>query len=160
MAPRTGRRRRPTTNQLVTSLVSLAMAAIVAAWSGLSRDAATVPTPTGPGRAVPAVAHRPADGIDQITAPALRTQILTVIDSMDRSGKPPPGVSQGGRRGGTRGGFENAEGRLPAQPRGYYIESDVWPKRANGRGAERLVFGRDGGVWYSADHYRSFVRVR
>ena len=45
--------------------------------------------------------------------PGLEAQVGSVIDSFDRSGRPPPGIAQGGRRGRARGVFENAEGRLP-----------------------------------------------
>jgi hypothetical protein len=92
--------------------------------------------------------------------PALERQVALVIESMDRTGRPPEGVAQGGRRGGTRGVFENAEGRLPRQAGGYYTETDVWPRGPGGRGALRLIFGRGGEVYYTADHYRTFVRVR
>jgi hypothetical protein len=92
--------------------------------------------------------------------PALERQVALVIDSMDRTGRPPAGVAQGGRHGGTRGVFENAEGRLPRQAAGYYTETDVWPRGEGGRGARRLIFGRGGEVYYTADHYRTFVRVR
>ena len=90
----------------------------------------------------------------------LARQIAAVIESMDRSGRPPAGISQGGRRAGRRGVFENAEGRLPPQPRGYYTETDVWPRGPGGRGAQRLIFGKGGEVYYTADHYRTFRRVR
>lgn len=80
--------------------------------------------------------------------------------AFDRTGSPPAGVAQGGRRGGRRGVFDNAEGRLPRRGPGYYRESDVWPRGPGGRGAERLVFGNAGEVYYTADHYRSFVRLR
>jgi guanyl-specific ribonuclease Sa len=79
---------------------------------------------------------------------------------MDRTGRPPAGVAQGGRRGGRRGVFVNAERRLPVKPAGYYHESDVWPSRGSPRGAERLVFGKNAEVYYSPDHYRSFRRLR
>lgn len=88
-------------------------------------------------------------------------QIAAVVAAMDATGRPPDGVAQGGRRGGTRGQFENAEGRLPRRARGYYVESDVWPrKQGSSRGAERLVFGREGEVWYTGDHYDTFTRLR
>jgi guanyl-specific ribonuclease Sa len=86
--------------------------------------------------------------------------VTRVVAVLDRTGRPPAGIAQGGRRGGRRGLFENAEGRLPRQPRGYYVESDVWPPGDRGRGPERLVLGRAGEVYYSRDHYRSFVRLR
>jgi guanyl-specific ribonuclease Sa len=92
--------------------------------------------------------------------PELERQVAIVIESMDRTGRPPAGVAQGGRRSGRRGVFENAEGRLPVQPGGYYTETDVWPRGEGGRGARRLIFGRGREVYYTADHYRTFVRLR
>jgi guanyl-specific ribonuclease Sa len=92
--------------------------------------------------------------------PRLDAQIRKVVESMDRTGRPPAGVTQGGRRGTQRATFQNLEGRLAAKPSGYYRESDVWSRGSGSRGAERLVFGREGEVYYSKDHYRSFVRLR
>jgi guanyl-specific ribonuclease Sa len=91
---------------------------------------------------------------------ALAAQVRRVVASMDATGHPPEGVVQGGRRGGRRGEFQNLEGRLPRRPPGYYQESDVWPRGPDGRGALRLVFGRKREVYFSGDHYRSFVRLR
>jgi len=92
--------------------------------------------------------------------PTLEAQIRVVVQSFDRTGSPPEGVTQGGRGGGMRGLFENVEGKLPRRPPGYYHESDVWPRDAEGRGAQRLVFGAEREVYYSADHYRTFARIR
>jgi guanyl-specific ribonuclease Sa len=94
-----------------------------------------------------------------IDTPEHRTQVQRVVEAMDRTGAPPKGVSQGGRRGGQKGVFQNAEGRLPRKPRGYWIESDVWPKNGP-RDAERLIFGREGEVYWTRDHYETFVRLR
>jgi filamentous hemagglutinin len=56
--------------------------------------------------------------------------------------------------------FENRERRLPAKPSGYYHEF-VQPTRGeSGPGAQRVVLGREGEVYYSFDHYRSFRRIR
>ncbi len=90
----------------------------------------------------------------------LAAQIRRVVASLDATGRPPDGVAQGGRRGGSRGTFQNAEGRLPRRAPGYYVESDVWPRGPTGRGALRLIVGRQGEVFFSSDHYRSFVRLR
>jgi len=92
--------------------------------------------------------------------PALERQVAIVVESMDRTGSPPAGVAQGGRSSGRRGIFDNAEGRLPRQPGGYYMETDVWPRSEGGRGARRLIFGRGREVYYTPDHYRTFVRIR
>lgn len=44
------------------------------------------------------------------------------------------------------------------------IEYREWDVRAKAegrnRGAERLVTGNDGRVWYTADHYRTFTEVK
>lgn len=88
-----------------------------------------------------------------------REQIARVVESMDRTGAPPEGVVQGGRRGGKKGLFQNAEGRLPRKQQGYWIESDVWPKRGP-RDAERLIFGREREVYWTRDHYETFNRLR
>lgn len=108
----------------------------------------------------PVRAPEPTKHLERTPNDALDAQIRRVIESMDSTGHPPRGVAQGGRRGGRRGVFENAEGQLPRKPPGYYIETDVWPRRASGRGAQRLVFGREREVYYTANHYRTFVRVR
>jgi ribonuclease T1 len=106
-----------------------------------------------------AVRSRPA-GLEALGDERLAAQVQAVIDSMDKTGRPPEGVAQGGRRHGTRGVFQNAEGKLPRKQRGYYTETDVWPSGRADRGAERLVFGSEGEVYYSRDHYRTFVQVR
>jgi ribonuclease T1 len=56
--------------------------------------------------------------------------------------------------------FANRERRLPPRYRGYYREYTVAPVGARERGARRIVAGRDGELYYSRDHYRSFQRVR
>ena len=55
--------------------------------------------------------------------------------------------------------FENREGRLPPQPRGYYREYTVPTAGASNRGARRVVKGRNGETWYTRDHYRTFTRL-
>jgi ribonuclease T1 len=55
--------------------------------------------------------------------------------------------------------FDNAEHRLPSEPRGYYHEYTVVTPGASTRGARRIITGRDGEYYYTADHYESFVRV-
>jgi ribonuclease T1 len=55
--------------------------------------------------------------------------------------------------------FANREGRLPAQGRGYYREYTVAAPGLRGRGARRLIAGRQGEYYYTEDHYRSFRRI-
>lgn len=89
----------------------------------------------------------------------LRSQVDDVVRHFDEFGTPPTGVAQGGLKGhptGTYGG----QG-LPQKPLGYYTESDVWVSGGGvKRGAERLVFGQGGEVYYTPTHYDDFVRIR
>lgn len=56
--------------------------------------------------------------------------------------------------------FGNYEKRLPAKPRGYYREYTVPTPGASNRGARRIVAGSAAERYYTADHYRSFRRIR
>ena len=56
--------------------------------------------------------------------------------------------------------FHNREQRLPLQPKGYYREFTVPTPGLNHRGAKRIIAGRGGEFYYTANHYRSFVRIR
>ncbi len=61
--------------------------------------------------------------------------------------------------------FGNYERRLPARQRGYYREFTVTTPAAANRGARRIIAGGashgiNGEFYYTADHYRSFQRVR
>ena len=71
--------------------------------------------------------------------------------------------------------FENKEGRLPGKPKGYYREYTVLPPPGapssvtvgdqtfeisppqGRRGAERLVIGGGELLYYSPDHYKTFL---
>ncbi|MDP2431001.1 MAG: ribonuclease domain-containing protein [Pseudomonadota bacterium] len=72
-------------------------------------------------------------------------------------------IKQGGPFPYSRDGiiFGNREGLLPAQSRGYYREYTVPTPGLSHRGPRRIVSGGHGGeYWYTADHYRSFKRIR
>lgn len=56
--------------------------------------------------------------------------------------------------------FGNYERVLPLRPRGHYREYTVPTPRARNRGARRIIAGREGEYYYTADHYRSFSRIR
>lgn len=56
--------------------------------------------------------------------------------------------------------FGNREQRLPNQSdRSYYKEYVVRTPGISGVGPQRLVIGKGGEVYYTADHYESFTRV-
>lgn len=62
-----------------------------------------------------------------------------------------PGYSIGGDR------FGNYEGLLPEED--SYWECDIDTLGANGRGAKRIVFSRDGDIYYTGDHYETFTVI-
>ncbi|MBC8163740.1 MAG: hypothetical protein H7Z42_21235 [Roseiflexaceae bacterium] len=55
--------------------------------------------------------------------------------------------------------FQNRERLLPRHASGYYHEYTVPTPGENDRGARRLVVGQAGEVYYTKDHYESFVEV-
>jgi len=56
--------------------------------------------------------------------------------------------------------FGNREQQLPQRDRGYYREYTVRTPGARDRGARRIVAGEGGEYYYTADHYRTFQRIR
>jgi RHS repeat-associated protein len=80
------------------------------------------------------------------------TRVETALDNIAK------GAQQYSRDGIT---FANREGLLPAQALGYYKEYTVPPAAGVAdRGAERLIVGKAGEVFYTPDHYKSFVRIK
>ena len=57
------------------------------------------------------------------------------------------------------GVFRNDEMLLPDRPHGYYREFTVETSGEDDRGERRLVVGRGGEVFYTEDHYESFVPI-
>jgi ribonuclease T1 len=55
--------------------------------------------------------------------------------------------------------FENRERRLPRKPSGYYKEYVHLTEGLDGPGPQRVVVGKEGETYYTADHYRTFLKV-
>ena len=55
--------------------------------------------------------------------------------------------------------FSNYQKILPTRARGWYREYTVRTPGERTRGARRIVAGRDGTLYYTDDHYRSFRRI-
>ena len=90
--------------------------------------------------------------------PNIPLQALKVLDAIDASGTTPANVPANGKN------FQNREGLLPPTDGSgnaiQYKEWDVNPSGAGGRGTERVVTGSNGSAYYTADHYRTFQKVR
>jgi ribonuclease T1 len=55
--------------------------------------------------------------------------------------------------------FHNNEHVLPNESDGYYREYTVPTPGSTDRGARRVITGKNGELYYTANHYVSFVRV-
>jgi RHS repeat-associated protein len=67
-----------------------------------------------------------------------------------RTGTPHPHVNDGAI-------FQNREGLLPAKPNGYYREYVHPTPGVNGAGPQRIVVGAEGELYYTPDHYATFI---
>ncbi|MCA8955253.1 MAG: ribonuclease N1 [Planctomycetes bacterium] len=101
---------------------------------------ATTKTPTGPSRVL-------------VKLPGGKTE--DIGPTLDRIAK---GIKHEHRNDGST--FGNFERRLPVKPRGYYREYVHPTPGQRGPGARRVVKGKAGEVYYTHDHYKSFVKVR
>ena len=65
-----------------------------------------------------------------------------------------PGKMIGGDR------FGNFEGLLPDKRGRTWQEADIGSFAKASRGPERIVFSNDGLIYYTPDHYESFVEMK
>jgi ribonuclease T1 len=103
------------------------------------------------GRIASTPARASESGLVTVPASVLPAEAQQTLQLIDRGG-PFPYPRDGGV-------FGNVERILPAQPRGWYREYTVPTPGASDRGARRIVAGRDGTRYYTADHYESFALV-
>jgi ribonuclease T1 len=94
-------------------------------------------------------AHAPREAI--VTLSALPSEAQETVRLIDRGG--PFAYA---RDGVIFGNFERA---LPIHERGYYREYTVRTPGVKSRGARRVISGRNGELYYTDDHYRTFRRI-
>lgn len=106
-----------------------------------------------PTRGPSAAATRdPETGLRVVALSSLPRQAQQTVALIDRGGPFP--YRQDGAT------FGNRERRLPSHPNGWYREYTVVTPGEDDRGPRRIVTGDDDRqVFYTADHYDSFVRV-
>jgi len=73
---------------------------------------------------------------------------LARIERHERLGFPNDGVT-----------FQNRERRLPQHSAGYYHEYVHPTPDLRGPGPQRIITGKEGELYYTADHYRTFQRL-
>lgn len=147
--------------QLIGSLVigALIVAVLIVAalvWINRSGD-----RPTGPegGNSATASMNVTAGDVDPISGlrwidesqlPAEGRQTLELI----RTGGPYLFPRNDDQR------YNNNNGVLPKEQRGYYREYTVITPGSSDRGARRIIAGDSGDTYYTADHYESFRKIR
>jgi ribonuclease T1 len=115
---------------------------------GPSGDRGPLGDPTiGPGQAID-----PVSGLSMVELADLPPEATETLALIDREGPFP--YDQDGAV------FQNREGILPDRPSGYYREYTVETPGSPDRGARRIVSGADGELYWTADHYDSFERIR
>lgn len=119
--------------------------------SGSQGTRATATTEPG-GTAYPSDAKTPDSGLDTIAESRLPKEAKATL-ALIRAGGPYP-YDQDDKT------FQNREGILPQQKRGYYREYTVETPGSDDRGARRIVGGRDGDRYWTDDHYDSFRQIQ
>ena len=115
---------------------------------GARPTATAQPSPT----AYPTVPETPDSGLATIPESALPAEARTTLDLI-RIGGPFP-YEQDDKT------FQNREGILPEQKRGYYREYTVETPGSDDRGARRIVSGTAGDRFWTDDHYASFRQIK
>lgn len=95
----------------------------------------------------------PVSGLPWVAAADLPREARRTLDLIDAGG-PFPYAKDGST-------FQNFEGILPPERRGFYKEYTVDTPGSRDRGARRIVTGDNDRIYYwTDDHYETFKRIR
>jgi ribonuclease T1 len=135
------------------ALVIVLMAAFVLAGCGgsIPKGSATYSGGSAPTDAAALAPAKPVTDLTTITVAQLPPEAVTTLRLIASNGPFP--YSKDGVT------FSNREGVLPSHPSGWYHEYTVVTPGSSDRGARRIVTGKDGGRFYTDDHYASFDEV-
>jgi ribonuclease T1 len=121
---------------------------IVAACAGTGSPSPSGTRTLAPTQPVTLPASDPVSGLPVVRLADLPPQAAETLALIDAGG-PFPNRQDGAT-------FQNRERILPAKPKGYYREYTVQTPGSDDRGARRIVTGRGGELYWTADHYDSF----
>lgn len=140
-------------------LLVLVAGAYVAKSCGLL-DSAPEPSPSPPSRTTPAAPVPLETRIPDVTIRDLEGKVVQ-RGEVDLS-KTLERIERNERLSFRNDGaaFANRENRLPRKPSGYYREWVHPTSSLPGPGPQRVVTGDGGEIFYTADHYKSFRRLR
>jgi ribonuclease T1 len=159
--PRLGKR----ATQVASTVLTLVL--LVAVWwlqsqdqddSGRQADDRTSASSTPSSGATSSESDAPAgerddQGVPYVDLADLPPEAAETVALIDAGGPFP----YPGKDGST---FGNFEGVLPDRDRGYYAEYTVETPGLDHRGARRIIAGDEGELYWTADHYESFERIR
>lgn len=109
-------------------------------------------TAGGDGTAYPTGGKTPDSGLDTIAESKLPKEAKATL-ALIRAGGPYK-YDQDDKT------FQNREGILPSQKKGYYREYTVVTPGSGDRGARRIIGGREGDRYWTDDHYDSFRQIQ
>lgn len=134
----------------VSALGALSAALLLGGSATLAQADAPAAAPASVSHAAPAAVH--ADDVGKVCQSKLPSQAHDTLDLIDKGGPYP--YPQDGTV------FDNREGILPKQDKGYYHEFTVKTPGSDDRGARRIVAGdKKQEDYYTSDHYKSFDLV-
>ena len=134
------------------TLVTLLLLLLLALLGGRQwLDGTSESTPEATAAAAPEIAGVPDAALQSFSAEE-RGAVLATLALID-SGGPFPHGKDGSV-------FSNREGRLPQRAAGYYREYTVETPNSPDRGARRIVAGEGGEIFYTRDHYGSFLQLK
>ena len=136
----------------IAALSVLLVAALLLGGCGSGGGGSSVAIPGTPGIGPPQKDTSSSDLAAKVPDAGQRAEVARVL-RLVASGEQLPYDQDGSV-------FQNREGNLPDLPANLlYREYTVPTPGSPDRGARRLVIGDDGSVYYTNDHYSSFVRL-
>jgi ribonuclease T1 len=135
---------------VVTAVVALLAVATYLIQSSGSSDPSADPPPPSVGTPS-ASASSTSSGLPYVERASLPAEARATLRLLEAGG-PFPYDEDGST-------FQNREGLLPPEPRGYYAEYTVETPGEGDRGPRRIVAGDGGELYWTADHYASFARI-
>jgi ribonuclease T1 len=95
----------------------------------------------------------PGSGLAWVAVADLPPEAAETLELVDAGGP----FRYPGKDGSAFGNFERL---LPTEPGGYYAEYTVPTPGSRDRGARRIITGDGGELYWTADHYQHFGRIR
>lgn len=149
-----------TRRQSIASVIAVVLIAAVVGLAWLITDRHQNATPVS-ATSTTAANHKQSS-TSQIPLQIIPVRVANTLALID-AGRWPEAANAPGTQGGRI--FRNNEGKLPrTDAAGRPMQYQEWDVNAkapgHGRDAERIITAADGRVWYTLDHYRTFVQIR